>query len=109
MGVSYIIDQPWATTAAVFNTNGSTNHLMFAPGPVSGSASGSPTTGGYTLRFEWVPFGKVGSFASPWVNLRFGLQYTGYWRFNGGHTNYDGFGRSASDNNAFFAYTWLAF
>jgi hypothetical protein len=93
----------------VFNTNGSTNHLMFAPGPIHGSASGAPTTGGYTLRLEWVPFGKIGSFASPWLNLRLGLQYTGYWRFNGGSTNYEGFGRSASDNNAFFVYSWLAF
>jgi hypothetical protein len=58
---------------------------------------------------EWIPFGKMGSFASPWVNLRMGLQYTGYWRFNGGSTNYDGFGRSASDNNTVFLYTWLAF
>jgi len=107
--VSYIIDQTYATTAAVFNSNGSSNRLLFAPAPIFGSASGAPTTGGYTLRFEWVPFGKVGSFASPWVNLRFGLQYTGYWRFNGGTSNYDGSGRSASDNNAFWAYTWLAF
>jgi hypothetical protein len=109
MDVSYIINQTWATTVAVFNTNGSANRLMFAPGPVSGSASGAPTTGGYTARLEWIPFGKVGSFASPWVNLRMGLQYTGYWRFNGGNTNYDGFGRSASDNNSLFLYAWLAF
>lgn len=109
MDVSYIIDQTWTPTAALFYTNGSTNHALFAPGPVGGSASGSPTTGGYTLRFEWVPFGKSGSFLSPWVNVRLGVQYTGYWRFNGGNTNYDGFGRSASDNNAFFLYTWLAF
>ena len=109
MDVSYIMDQTWATTAAVFNTNGSTNHLMFSPGPVNGSASGAPTTGGYTARLEWIPFGKVGSFAGPWLNLRLGLQYTGYWRFNGGRSNYDGFGRSASDNNSVFLYTWLAF
>jgi hypothetical protein len=109
MDVSYIMDQTWATTAAVFNTNGSTNHLMFPPGPVFGSASGAPTTGGYTARLEWVPFGKFGSFASPWLNLRVGLQYTGYWRYNGGSTNYDGSGRSAHDNNNLFLYTWLAF
>ena len=108
MDVSYIIDQTYATTAAVFNTNGSTNHLMFAPGPVFGSASGAPTSGGYTARFEWIPFGKFGSFASPWVNLRMGLQYTGYWRFNGGSSNYDGFGRKASDNNTLLLYAWLA-
>ena len=109
MDVSYIMSQTWASTVGVFNTNGSTNRLMFTPGPVSGSASGAPTTGGYIVRFEWIPFGKFGSFASPWLNLRMGAQYTGYWRFNGGHTNYDGFGRSATDNNAFFLYTWLAF
>jgi hypothetical protein len=107
--VSYIIDQTWVPTVSVFNSNGSTNHLMFAPSPIFGSASGAPTTGGYTVRFEWVPFGKTGSFASPWVNLRLGAQYTGYWRFNGGSSNYDGFGRSASDNNSLFVYAWLAF
>ena len=107
--VSYVINQTWVPTVAVFNTNGSSNPLLFTPGEIYGSASGSPTTGGYTLRFEYVPFGKVGSFASPWVNLRLGAQYTGYWRFNGGSSNYDGFGRSASDNNSLFVYAWLAF
>ena len=56
-----------------------------------------------------MPFGKAGSFASPWVNVRLGLQYTAYQRFNGGSSNYDGFGRSASDNNALFGFIWLAF
>jgi hypothetical protein len=107
--VSYIMQQTWVASLGLFDTNGTTNHLMFAPGPVFGSASGSPATSGYILQFEWVPFGKFGSFGSPWVNLRLGLQYTGYWRFNGGSTNYDGFGRSASDNNSVFLFTWLAF
>lgn len=107
--VSYILRQTWAASVGLFDTNGTTNHLLFAPGAVSGSASGSPASRGYTLQLEWVPFGKFGSFASPFVNLRLGLQYTGYWRFNGGSTNYDGFGRSASDNNTVFLYTWLAF
>ena len=75
------------------NTNGTTNQLMYPPGPVSGSAGRTPGCTGYIVRCEWVLFGKLGSFASPWVNLRLGLQYTGYWRFNGGSGNYDGFGR----------------
>jgi hypothetical protein len=107
--VSYILQQTWAASLGLFDTNGSTNHLLFAPGVIAGSASGSPATRGYIMQLEWIPFGKFGSFASPWVNLRLGLQYTGYWRFNGGSTNYDGFGRSASDNNSVFLYTWLAF
>jgi hypothetical protein len=109
MDVSYIINQSWATTVAVFNSNGSSNRLLYTPGPVSGSASGAPTSGGYTARLEWIPFGKIGSFASPWVNVRLGIQYQGFWRFNGGSSNYDGFGRSASDNNSVFGYAWLAF
>jgi hypothetical protein len=109
LDVSYIINQTWVPTAALFYTNGSSNHLMFTPAPIEGSASGAPTNAGYTLRFEWVPFGKFGSFAQPWVNVRLGVQYTGYWRFNGGSSNYDGFGRSASDNNGVFAYAWFAF
>lgn len=32
----------------------------------------------------------------------------GYQRFNGGNSNYDGFGRSASDNNTVFGFVWLA-
>jgi hypothetical protein len=109
MDVSYILRQTWSASAGLFDTSGTTNHLLFAPGAVSGSASGSPDSRGYTLQLEWVPFGKFGAFASPFVNLRLGLQYTGYWRFNGGSTNYDGFGRSASDNNTVFLYSWLAF
>jgi hypothetical protein len=71
--------------------------------------SGSPDSRGYIAKLEWVPFGKIGSFASPWVNVRMGLQYTGYWRFNGGSGNYDGSGRSARDNNSLFLYSWFAF
>jgi len=106
---TYILQQTWAASLGLFASSGTTNHALFAPGPVGGSASGAPDSRGYIAQLEWVPFGKVGSFASPWVNLRVGVQYTGYWRFNGGGTNYDGFGRSASDNNSLFIYSWLAF
>jgi len=37
------------------------------------------------------------------------VQYTGYLRFNGGTSNYDGFGRSASQNNSLFLFSWMAF
>jgi hypothetical protein len=107
--VSYAFRQTWVGSVGVFNTSGSTNHLLFAPGAVFGSASGSPASRGYRLQVECVPFGKLDSFANPWVNLRVGLQYTGYLRFNGGDSNYDGFGRSASDNNTLVLFAWLAF
>jgi hypothetical protein len=106
---AYILDQTWVASLGVFDTDGSTNHLLYQPGPVFGSAAGSPQTSGYRVQLEWVPFGKAGSALSPWVNLRLALQYTGYWRFNGGGSNYDGFGRSASDNDTLFIFAWLAF
>jgi hypothetical protein len=32
-----------------------------------------------------------------------------YTEFNGAPKNYDGFGRSASDNNTLFLFAWLIF
>jgi hypothetical protein len=60
------------------------------------------------LQLEYVPFGKQGSYGSPWANARFGLQYTGYNKFNGASHDYDGFGRNASSNNTLFVFAWLA-
>ena len=42
------------------------------------------------------------------MNLRVGLQYIGYSKFNGASSDYDGYGRSASDNDTLFAFVWLA-
>ncbi len=38
----------------------------------------------------------------PWQNVRLSAQYTAYTKFNGGTTNYDGFGRNASWNNTLY-------
>ena len=76
---------------------------------VSGSANGSPDSSGYTLGVECIPFGKITSFARPFLNVRTGLQYTIYTRFNGGNSDYDGSGRSASQNDTLYGYIWLAF
>jgi hypothetical protein len=105
---SYVLRQTWVASAGWFDTGGSRNAALFAPDEVDGSANGSPDSRGYTLQFEYVPFGKLQSFHQPWVNLRVGLQYTGYQKFNGGTTNYDGFGRSASDNDTLFVFLWAA-
>ena len=82
---------------------------MYAPAPVSGSANGKPNSNAFILEADWVPFGKADSWGAPFANLKVGLQYTIYTRFNGGTTNYDGFGRNASGNNTLFLYAWLEF
>jgi hypothetical protein len=104
----YAYKQTYSFTLAYFDTVGNTNHALYAPGALFGSANGTPDNSGYIMQLECVPFGKFGSFARPWVNVRFGLQYTAYTRFNGGTTNYDGFGNSAHDNNTLFLFVWTA-
>jgi hypothetical protein len=101
--------QTWSVGGGVFDISGGSDATFYAPGEFSGSANGSPDTRGYIVQLEYVPFGKMGSWGSPWVNVRTGLQYTGYLKFNGGTSNYDGSGRSASQNNSLFVFLWLAF
>ncbi len=108
LDVSYSYQQTWSSSIGLFNTSGSTDMGLYAPAPQSGSLTGSPDSRGYILLLEYIPFGKLDSFARPWLNLRVGLQYTGYTRFNGTGTNYDGFGRAASDNNTLFGFLWFA-
>lgn len=97
-----------------FSTTGSTDQKLYnptvyladgvtvdtpagTPVEVTGSASGSPDSRGYIAQATYL----------PWQNTQFALQYTGYTKFNGGDSNYDGSGRSASDNNTLFLHAWL--
>jgi hypothetical protein len=104
----YAYRQTYALTAAYFDTVGNSNPLVYAPGAWFGSANGSPDSRGFILQLECIPFGKFTSFARPFLNVRVGLQYTGYLRFNGGDANYDGAGHSAADNNTLFVFVWTA-
>jgi hypothetical protein len=106
--VNYTVFSRVAFTAGYFQTTGSTDKGLYQPEPISGSANGSPDSKGYILELDFVPFGNPKSFASPYLNLRVGLQYTGYWKFNGAKDNYDGSGRNASDNNTLYLYLWWA-
>lgn len=105
---SYYFDHHIGTTLGVFSTTGSKDTVAYAPEDTSGSRSGKPDTTGITAQVDWTPFGQSSSWASPFANLRVGLQYTAYSRFNGSSSNYDGSGRSASDNNTIFLFAWMA-
>lgn len=106
---SYIWRQTWSAGVGLFDVSGGRDSALYGPAPLSGSLAGSPATRGAALQLEYVPFGKIDSWLRPWVNVRIGLQYTVYARFNGGTANYDGFGRSASGNDSLFLFAWLAF
>lgn len=89
----------YALTAGYFQTTGTSDAILFAPAPVTGSRTGSPNSRG-----------AIGEFAiNPWQNTRFALQYTAYSLFNGSSNDYDAAGRKAADNNTLFLYLWLAF
>ncbi len=104
----YTLDKTWSATAGWFNTDGSRDDVLYAPDPVEGSLAGRPDSRGYLLEFEYIPWGKSDSVGKYWANARIGVQYTLYDRFNGGDNDYDGFGRSASDNNTLFLFVWLS-
>jgi hypothetical protein len=108
INTQYAYDQTYAFTVGLFGVGGSRNAAMYAPDPVDGSANGRPTRQGYTLEADYVPWGKVTSPHQPWMNARVGIQYTGYTKFNGSDSNYDGFGRSAGDNDTLYLFLWLA-
>jgi hypothetical protein len=75
-----------------FDTSGTADPLLYPSGTVSGFANGNPRGAGYILNVSYW----------PWQNLQLAAQYTGYTRFNGGSTNYDGSGRNASGNNTVY-------
>jgi hypothetical protein len=104
----YAYRQTYSATLGYFDIVGNSNAALYPPSPWFGSVSNSPDSRFYVLQLECVPFGKTGSFARPFLNMRLGLQYTAYTRLNGGSTNYDGFGHSAQDNNTLFLFFWTA-
>jgi hypothetical protein len=82
-----------------FSTTGGSDPVLYAPAPVVGSNNGSPNSNGYILEVDYL----------PWLNTKLQTQYVGYQKFNGGTTNYDGSGRSASYNNTVYLLLWIAF
>lgn len=99
LGGSYYYQRKYGAGLGYFSTTGTTDMGLYAPGSVLGSASGSPDSRGWTAELDYL----------PWQNVKFALQYTAYTRFNGGSTNYDGFGRNASDNNTLYLLAWINF
>lgn len=109
---SYVYHAKYGTSLSYFSTTGSSDTTAFPgsqddgtgtgtmiPTPIGGSALNNPDTRG------WIPE----LFYTPVQNVRVGLQYFKFDRFNGAATNYDGAGRNAKDNNTLFLYVWAAY
>jgi hypothetical protein len=79
-------------TVGYFNTFGTEDLAV-------GSLNNKPNSDGYIFQVEFL----------PWYNTKFLVQYVMYNRFNGNMRNYDGAGRDAMNNNAFYVLAWLTF
>jgi hypothetical protein len=91
-------------SSGFFSTTGNKDTLLHAPDPVDGSRTGDPDSNGFILELDYQP-SEIIKFLSP----KCSLQYTLYNKFNGSHSNYDGFGRDASDNNTLYFLLWFMF
>ena len=89
----------YTASGALFKTTGSTDPLLYASAPLTGSLNGSPSNSGYTVQFAYWPV----------QNIDLNVNYTGYTKFNGSSTNYDGANRNASDNNTVYTALWVNF
>ena len=87
----------WEWTGGLFSTTGDRDEIRYAPTSVDGSATGKPDNSGWLCQVSY----------SPWQNVQVMAQYTGYAKFNGSRSNYDGAGRNASDNNTLFLQAWF--
>ena len=100
---SYYWRNKIGATVQVFDTTGNANPFLYA-----GNRTFRPDSTGVMFQLDATPFGDRPQPARR-ANLRVGLQYTLFTRFNGAQNNFDGAGAQASDNNSLRIFTWLAF
>ncbi|HUW28071.1 MAG TPA: cytochrome C [Sulfuriferula sp.] len=91
MNANYYYENTYGVTVGAFTTSGSSDSLLYS----GSSTNNSPNTNGGSIELNWVPFGKADSWAKPYLNLRVGLQYIFYTKFNGTTSH-------ASDNNTLY-------
>jgi hypothetical protein len=89
-------------TLSPFSITGSTNANVF-------DGSGSPDSNGLMGQVDYTFWPASDGPLGPRFNMRVGVQYTVYGKFNGRRHNFDGNGADASDNDALRIFTWIAF
>jgi hypothetical protein len=95
--VTYHFRSRYTFTLAGFSTTGSTDPILYAPAPVTGSLTGSPNSTGFMGQFGYWPT----------QNIALSVAYAACMKFNGASDNYDGSGRNASANNSLYVALWL--
>jgi len=86
-----------------FDTTGSSDSELYA-----GDRTLTPDSDGFLFQLDFTPWGDGSSPLGARFNMRAGLQYVVFTRFNGASGNYDGLGHNASDNDTLRIFTWFA-
>lgn len=101
---SYFWRNKVGATVGVFDTWGPANPFTFPD-----NRTFKPDSSGVMLQLDGTPWGEGKSPLGARFNMRVGVQYTMYSRFNGARSNFDGAGAKASDNNTLRLFTWFAY
>ena len=96
---TYYRDQTYGASVAIMRLDGTPDPVLYP----TGALTGSPNSTGVTTELTYIPFNHGGPGWWPWLNVKFGAQYTFYPEFNGQT------GNAATRNNTLYLYSWLAF
>lgn len=88
----YYWSERFGPSLAYFDTTGSSDQLLY-----QGNRITAPNSSGWIFQWTYLPA----------ENVQLALQYTLYNKFDGASSNYDGSGRSASDNNTLYLTAWF--
>jgi hypothetical protein len=101
---SYYYENTVGFSAGAFSITGDRDPLFFAD-----NRTFSPDSSGFIFQTDVTPFGGDNPPLGARINLRVGLQYVVFTKFNGAGSNFDGLGHNASDNNTLRLFVWTAF
>ena len=102
--LAYGNDNRVVLTGQYFNTQGSSDATLYqltSQFDPNGTVQNSPNSNGYIFEIAYIPFISSQSPVYPWANMRVGLQYIYYNRFDGDTV-------FAKNNNTLFGYIWFA-
>jgi hypothetical protein len=102
--ISYYWHNMLGASVGYFDTWGTADPLLYAD-----NATFKPDSSGFMFQLDATPFANETSPLGPRFNVRVGVQYRVFTKFDGASSNYDGLGHNASDNNTLRVFTWLAF
>src|SRR5450759_3799075 len=96
--LAYGNDNRVVLTGQYFDTWGTSDPALYFNNPGCGC---SPNSDGYIFEIAYIPFSISQAPGWPWANMRVGLQYTYYNKFDGDTV-------FAHDKNTLFGYVWFA-